>query len=111
MPDSVTEMSFLTQVQPSPRDDEHYRPLPTARRLHETQRPSSASLVPDLTGQVTLQDRYAAAHGGFADVYIGTCHWKQTRPLKVNLHLLIEFLLIFPDGGISGCYQSASVAV
>jgi len=63
--------------------------------LHDTSRPSSASQIPDLTGQVTLQDRFAAAHGGFADVYIGL--WQSSegsKPLKVSPTLDNEIVAI-----------------
>lgn len=82
-------MSVLTQVLSPPGDDEYYRPSPAMQYLHDTWRPSSASdsLILDLTGQVTLQDRFAAAHGGFADVYIGFLDREQSSPVKVSFAL------------------------
>ena len=75
-------MSILTQVQS--RDDEYYHTSPAIQYSHHIRRPDSASNIPDLTGQVTLQDRFAAAHGGFADVYVGLWHREQSNPLKVS---------------------------
>ena len=51
-------------------------------------RPTTASIVQDLTGQVILEDTFAAAHGGFADVYRGV--WYRANdlgPLKVRVKL------------------------
>ncbi|KIM73779.1 hypothetical protein PILCRDRAFT_828831 [Piloderma croceum F 1598] len=82
-------MSILTQV--LPRNDEQYRTSSEViQHLHHTlaARPSSASQIPDLTGQIILQDRFAAAHGGFADVYIALWHREQATPLKVAVKVL-----------------------
>lgn len=70
--------------------------LPTTEKIFECShspddtwaapsRPTTASIVQDLTGQIILEDEFAAAHGGFADVYRGV--WYRANdlsPLKVS---------------------------
>lgn len=57
----------------------------------DTSRPTTSTYIPDLTGQVILQDRFAAAHGGFADVYIGNMLREAEGTVKVWLHKFSHF--------------------
>lgn len=83
-----SQMSILTHALPR-NDEQHRTSSEVIQHLHHTlrvaARPSSASQILDLTGQIILQDRFAAAHGGFADVYIALWHREQATPLKVYL--------------------------
>lgn len=57
-------------------------------------RPTTASIVQDLTGQVFLEGAFAAAHGGFADVYRGLWYRCASDPSPQKVSVVHRDILI-----------------